>query len=388
FSGVAMPFLLRQAGVEVETIAVLGALALLPAGYQLFWAPVLDLGFRRRQWLVLVSFLGALCLGASMLLELPRQLLAFKVLLLLGSAFTGLVASCNGALVSTTLPENQRGRAAGWVNAANLGAAVLGGGVVISLATAFGTTAAAAGLALMLFLPSLAALTIPEPPPRKEPLLRHVGTMGRDVWKAVRARRGWTGLLFCISPVGTVALMNLFAALGPDFDAPPHIVAILNGYAGGFVTAAGALLSGYLLDRVDKRAAYIASGILSALVAIFMALGPLNTPMFVVGSLLYLFVAGLAYTAFSAVVYEIVGTAGSTAATLYSVFPAAGNQAIAYVMLLDGAAHKLWGTRGLLATDAALNLVGVCALLLLLRVVFPERVARPAGELEPALQAA
>jgi hypothetical protein len=85
----------------------------------------------------------------------------------------------------------------------------------------------------------------------------------------------------------------------------------------------------------------------------------------------------MAYASFSAMVYEIVGPAGSAAATLYSVFPAAGNQAIAYTLLSDGAAQHAWKTRGTLWTDAAMNAGGVIVLLLLVRTVFPERLTDP-----------
>jgi hypothetical protein len=92
-----------------------------------------------------------------------------------------------------------------------------------------------------------------------------------------------------------------------------------------------------------------------------------------VGVLTYLLISGLAFAAFSAVVYEIVGTAGSPASTLYSVFPAVGNQAIAYTVFLDGQAHKFWGVSGVFWADASLNMFGVIILLVLLRVVFRER---------------
>lgn len=379
YAGVTMPFLLTRAGLDVPTVAGIGALAMLPAAYQLFWAPILDLRFRRRAWLVLVSTIGALCLGGSMLLRLPEQLTAYKLLMLLGQACCGLVASCNGALVSTTLPAEMRGRAAGYVNAANLGAAVLGGGLVMTVAHV-SMPLAALTLALLIFLPSLAALTIPESAPAREALLPHCGRMAGTIWSAVKSRRGWTGLLFCLSPVGTVALMNLFSAMGDSYRASSGMVAVVNGYAGGFVTAGGALAAGYLIDRMDRRKAYLLAGILTAVCAGAMALAPLTPTAYVVGALSYLLIAGLAYTAFSTVVYEIVGDAGPTAATLYSVFPAAGNQAIAYVMMLDGLAFGKWGIRGLIWTDAGLNLAGVAVLLLLLRVVFRER---PAAETRP-----
>lgn len=375
YAGVAMPFFLRKADVPVDTIAQIGALALLPAAYQLFWAPILDLGIRRREWLVLVACLGAACLGASMLLHLPEQLGLYKILMVAGQLLTGLVASCNGALVSTVLPDRLRGRAAGFVNAGNLGSAALGGGLVMTLATEVSMHAAAVALVLMIVLPSLAALAIPEPPPAREPIVPHMRQMAADVWRAVRSRLGWTGILLCISPVGTAALGNLFSAMGQDYGASDKVVEWVNGYGGGFVTAAGALISGYFLDRVDRRKAYLVSGLLTAVCGIGMACAPLTPTTFIVGSLCYLLVTGLCYAAFSAFVYEIVGTAGKTASTLYSVFPAAGNQALAYMMLLDGLGHRYWSTRGMLLTDAALNVAGVVGLVLLLSVVFRERPA-------------
>ena len=372
YAGVAMPFLLNKKGVPIDTIAVISALSLLPAAYQLFWAPVLDLGMRRRSWLILCSFVGSLCLASTLLLKLPDNLDLYKGLIILGQGLVGLVASCNGALVSTRVDPLKRGQAAGFVNAANLGASALGGGLVLTLAANFGYEVAAVGLVLMICIPALAALAIPEPPPMKEPILAHLQDMAKEVWKAVRSRKGWTGLCFCISPVGTVALTNLLSAMGKDYGVSDEMVTNVNGYAGGFVTAVGALASGYILDRADRRKLYLLAGVLTAVVAAGIALAPKTPTVYIVGSILYLAVSGLAYAAFSAVVYEIVGTAGKTASTLYSVFPAAGNQAISYTVFLDGKAGGIWGTRGIFWADAALNTIGVGVLFLLLKLVFPE----------------
>lgn len=368
YVAVAMPFLLRQAGLSVEVIADNAALALVPSFLQLFWAPVIDIGIRRRAWLIIMSVLGAICLYGAVLVDVKHHLRLFEVLMVLGQVFCGLVASCVGALVSVTLPDKVRGAAAGWVNAGNLGAAVLGGGMVLTLYEHVSPQAAALGLALAIILPSLVALCVPEPPPARENLWVHLCAMASEVWRAVSARRGWTGLLFCVSPVGTAALTNLFSGMAPDYHASNRVIEFVNGYAGGLVTAAGALISGWFLDRVDRRLAYLVSGALTAVCAFAMTLGPLNQTTFIVGCLAYLLVTGLCYAAFSAVVYEIVGTAGKTASTLYSVFPAAGNLAIAYVVALDGKGN---GARGVLYNDAMLNIAGIVALLFLLRIVFP-----------------
>src|SRR5579863_6274281 len=179
-------------GRAVDEIAVMEAIAFLPAAYQLFWAPILDLAIRRRTWLVLCATSGSLFLGATLLLKLPDQLLAYEILIVIGQALVGLVASCNGALVATTVDPRLHGRAAGWVNAANLGASVLGGGLVLTLATKVSFVAAALALVFAISLPSLAAFSIGEAPPAAERLGLHLGQVARQVWAAIRLRRGWT----------------------------------------------------------------------------------------------------------------------------------------------------------------------------------------------------
>jgi len=378
YAAVAMPFILRKAGVPVETIATLGAIALIPSAYQLFWAPVLDLKIRRRTWLVLCAGLGALCLGASMLLKLPEQLVPFEVLLVLGAGLVSLVGSCNGALISTTLDPSQRGRAAGWFNAAFMGATALGGGALLTTCHHFGAVVGSVVLTAMIFLPSLAALTIEEPAPAKTPLFQHLRRMMREVWSALSSKQGLSGVLLCLSPVGTVALTYLWSALGADFGGSERAVQLVNGYVGGLITAVACLVTGYALDRINPRVAYLAGGALTAVCCIVMALAPQSEVTFIVGASCYLLVAGLCYAAFSALIYQISGSAKEGASSLYTIFSAAGNQAIAYTLFLDGKAHAVWNTNGLLWCDAALNACGVVVLLLLLFTVF--RTKRPTGQ--------
>ncbi len=373
FTAAAMPYLLRQAGVGVQEITQIAALALMPAAWQFLWAPVIDTGPKRKIWLVIVSFLGALCTSAALLVPLPTSLGLFKALVVAGAALTGLVGSCNGGLMATSLDIKVRGKASGWSNAANLGGSALGGGAVMSLLVHISTTAAAIGLFFATFLPALAALRIDEPERDHPPLGVLLREMGRETWRTLRARNGWTGVLFCLSPVGTAAMLNLFSGVAQDYRASDDAVAWINGYWGGLVTAIGALASGALLDRFDRRRAYLLAGALTALCALAMSFGPLNPTTYTVGALAYLLVSGLCYAAFSAVVLDIVGDAGRTAATQYTLFSAAGNQAIAYVMLIDGVGYSIGGPRGMLRADALANVLGVGVLLLLLRFVLARR---------------
>src|ERR1700686_3639199 len=95
FIGIAMPYLLRNAGVAVDRIADISALALAPAVWYFLWAPVVDTGFRRRTWLILSSALSAACLWAALQQPVPSRLANFTILVVAGSILNMLVSASN-----------------------------------------------------------------------------------------------------------------------------------------------------------------------------------------------------------------------------------------------------------------------------------------------------
>jgi len=382
YTSVAMPFFLGQAGVPMSTIGGISAAVLVPLSWQFLWAPVLDVGLRRRSWLLLAAVLGALLLGASLLLDLPRQLWAFEVCCVVGQGLTGLVSACNGALVATQVPPSLHGRASGWLNAANLGGNAIGGGLVMRLADTLDLRSAAIGLGLLTFLPALAVLALDERARPRRGAQEVFSTMWRDVRHTATSRRGWTGILFCIAPVSTPALLDLFSAVGGDYGASGSTVEFTMGYGSGLLTALGALLGGRFLDRLDKRRAYLISGLLIAAVDAAMACAPRTEAAYVAGTLVYSLVAGLCFAAFTAVVLEIIGEVDRSAATQYTLFDAAGNLATSYLAWMDGHGYELFkarghaGSSGLLLTDAGMNVAGVIGLGLMMWLLRRRRAPR------------
>src|SRR5579862_2058843 len=79
FITTSMPYLLRSAGVSVERIAGIGALALAPPVWYFLWAPLADVGLRKRTWLILTSALSSACLGAALWLPPTAELNRFVV---------------------------------------------------------------------------------------------------------------------------------------------------------------------------------------------------------------------------------------------------------------------------------------------------------------------
>jgi MFS family permease len=271
--------------------------------------------------------------------------------------------------MATTLPDEVRGRAGGWYNAGNLGGGALGAGVTLWLADHSSPRVVAIALMVMTAGPSLAAFALDEADRVRRSAKQIFGTMLRDVWSTVKSRTGIIGIIFCLSPVGTAAAMNLFSAIAVDYHAPTDTVTFVTGFLGGLITAVGSVLGGMACDRINRRFAYALSGALTAASAILMALMPLTPFTYTVGSSLYLLVAGFCYAAFSALVLEVVGRAGASASTQYTLFTAAGNQAIGYVSIIDGKGYKHFGPRGLLGADAVANLVGIVFVVLMSTLV-------------------
>jgi len=274
------------------------------------------------------------------------------------------------------MPDEKRGAAAGFINAGNLGGAALGAWVAIEM-TARNVAPLTLGLAMaaLMAIPSLAALLIVEGERIKRPVREIFGDTLRGIWSVARSRPGWTGMLFCISPVGTAALLNYFSGLAKDYHASDGTVAFVNGPVAVLLQAVGSLIAGYICERANRRIMYLVSGGLTAAVALVMAGAPLTPGTYAWGVSAYLFVSGFCYAAFSAVVLEAIGKAGKAASTQYTLFTSAGNAAIAYVGFFDTRFHKLHGPRGLLTVDAALNLVGIVFLSLLIMTVFRRKQA-------------
>jgi MFS transporter, PAT family, beta-lactamase induction signal transducer AmpG len=364
FAPFALPFFLRNAGVGIERISAISAISLAPAAYQFLWAPIVDLGPRRKHWVVLLSALGAACLAGALLMPLPTSGTArdmpFVILCVAGQALTGLTGSCTGGLMATTLPDAQRGRAGGWSNAGNLGGAALGAGVLMSAAGSMPRGMLAALTGAMIFLPSLSVLAIDEAPRPLQRWRTLFGGMLRSVWSTLRSRAGLSGVLICASPVATAAAMNLFSGVGPDYHASERVVTIVTGFAGGLITAVGAILGGYLCDRMPRRVAYLLSGGVLGACALAMSFYPLTERTYILGVGTYLFVAGFCYASFTSLALEIVGQAGATASTQYTLFTAAANQAIAYTTRFLGFGAARWGgAPGMLRADALANAVGI-----------------------------
>ncbi len=372
FVGLIMPFMADAAHIDIDQIGWFVTLLFVPPMIQFLYAPIVDIGPKRKYWLIIVSVLGAASFAAAFAMPLPASKTAYLVFAFFGQMLTGLTGSCNGGLLALTMPDELRGRASAWLNVGNLtggsGAAWLTNWL---LNRGVSTTIVGLVFAAMIVLPSLAILIVDEPKRHWRSVHEVFGDMWRSVRTVLFSKSGLTGIALCLSPVGTAALANFFSGMGSAFGADKDLVATCTGAATGIPSAIGAAVCGWLCDRYNRRGLYLLSGAMTAVVGIGLALVPRTPDTYLWGVMTYALVTGFCYSAFTATILETIGQGGAAASTQYALFVAAGNIAIGYtgfintrfggkVALPDGTTRPDVG--GVITSDAALNLIGVAVL--------------------------
>jgi len=358
---VTIAYLLSKAGISVGQVAALVAQSYIPHTWKFAWAPVVDTTLSRKTWYAIAGVVSAVGIWATGMFRADAAhlgLLSAVVLVsnvavtFLGMAVDGLMAYCT--------PEDQKGRAGGWFQAGNLGGQGVGGGAGLWLAQALPApwmAGALLGLACLACLAGLWFVDEPHAPHRGHTLGRSLLNVATDLWSMARMRVGFLSLVLCVLPIGSGAASGLWSAVAGDWRASAGTVALVTGVFGGVVSAIGCLAGGWLCDRMHRRAAYAAYGVLQALCAIAMALAPRTEAMYIVFTLIYAFITGLTYAGFTAFVLEAIGM--GAAATKYNVMASLSNTPIFVMTQVDGWAHTRWGPGGMLYAEAVGGAIGL-----------------------------
>ena len=369
FASITLPFILTQNGFPVATSASVVAIGLSANLWRFLWGPVADLTLTARRWYLI----GLITSTATMILLGFMPFRQSGVSMLTAVVFISQVAATLivlpvGGLIAHTVPDEEKGRAAGWYQAGNLGGTGIGGGAGVWLAAHFSkeTAGDALGLAMMasaaaLYFVSDVRLVTGE---RISARLRILWLDIRDMTRA--AIPLFTIVLVC-SAIGAGAMNNLWSAVAPDWRAGPDTVAFVSGLLNGIVSAIGCVVGGWIADRVGRWWSYFGSGVAIAFVALVMAAAARTPAIYSAGVLVYAFFCGMAYAAFSAVVLSAIGR--GAASTKYATLSSLGNIPVIYMTALDGWVHDRFGTGWMLIAEAIAGVVCVALALLVLQKI-------------------
>ena len=386
----AVPYWLSHQGLSIAQIGAVSAVGFLPHAWKFAWMPLLDTGLRRRTWFFIATSIVAVFLGAVVLFPDPAHHLGTYTLLIVGAQVGAATTSSSvDALMALTADPAQHGRAAGFKMAGNVGGISILGALLIWLVERVSPTTTGLIIVAITILTAACGIFVGDEPPVEalapgaHPVaaaLERVKGIFVDLWATVRSRAGWTGIVMCAAPVGAGALVNLLTGIAHDYQADARLVEIVDGPVGGLLAATGAIIGGFLINRMNRRVAYCVFAGATALCALVMAASPMTPTTYAAGSLSYRFFNGITMAAFAGMILEMVAH-GRAVATTFTLFVAVSNQAIGVVTWLDGLGSKInnLGARGTVLTDAVLTFVGigiVSAMLLLLR-------GRPAGAPPP-----
>jgi PAT family beta-lactamase induction signal transducer AmpG len=395
FAAVSLSQLLPDHGVSLERVSEIVALILTASYVSFLVTPLVDCGLPRKVWAGILACTAAVCLGISVPMLKGagvhgghgRDATALMLVLFVGYLCNQIYTSAIGGMVPNLVAPAKHGAVSAWMNIAYL--ALTGGGGALSVweVRHLPLPAATVLVPLPVLLGAIPLLFFPREERKPNPVSEAMGQLFANLAATAKKPNYLFALMVFVVPSATFALQNLFGGMGADFHAGPELTNLSVGLLFTIACSIGAALGGPLSSRMDRRLLFIAPAMIAALGNLVMAFGPHTPWMFAGGLFFYNLMAGINYTATSALVFQIVGRNNPLSATQYSVCIAACNLAIAASVFMDGKGAGRGGANGALIVDAGLSLVlGAIVLALVWKYGggFPKP---PASEEDLALEA-
>ncbi len=360
---VTIPQLLAAIGTPEPRIAQITSIAMLPGVFGFLLAPVLDIRFSRRAYVIGLALLQATALSLSLnMLHHTRVLTACMLLCNVGYyLFTPAVAGWFGTLVA----GRDEPRLGAWLAAGS----VAGFGVMSALAIVLlRALPSPAGLAIIVCLAlSPLAITpfVPAPAPDRRLSREGFGRLAQDLAKVIREPYVLRLLTLFAVPAATFALTNTLGGLGKDFHASEGFVGLIGGLgvtAGGVF---GALVAPIFARRFPPLALYISIGVAGALFTLCLLAPPRTPALFAAAMVGENVFQSAAFAMIYVLALQSIGDNNPFAATQFAFINAAAALPLTYMQYVDGKAYGWRGLAGAFEADAGLSLAACLGMALL-----------------------
>jgi MFS transporter, PAT family, beta-lactamase induction signal transducer AmpG len=368
YVAVALGWYARQVDVSVGDAVALTSATTLPHIIKFLWAPVVDYTLSRKTWYWIGTAISAFAYLALTMIPIKENLGLLTGVVVAQSVGAALLGMAIEGIMAYSTDQTEKGKAAGWFQAGNLGGAAIGGGLGLYLLRVLPEPwmAGAAMAALTLSCGFFLAFVQNVYPAAGGKLGDAIRLSLRDLREMMSSARGIVGTIMFLLPIGTGSLQGVFSTVAREWNASPSMVELVNGWVGAPIVILGCIAGGALSDRMSRAYAYVVTSLFMAAVTIGMAVAPLTPTMYAVFVLSYTVAAGLTYGTYGGFVLDAAGH--GAVATKYNILASFANAPIYYLARIDGEAFDRWGARPMLWLDAALGIAG-CILVSLLIVV-------------------
>lgn len=358
FIVVTLPYILTQNEFTVGEAAAITAIAMSSNLWRFIWAPIVDLTLSLHKWYLIGVSLTAISLFSIYLIPFEME---YKLLLTIVVFISQVAASFAnapvGGFMAKTVKEEQKGRAAGWYQAGNLGGGGIGGGAGIWLASHYSSSFSLLVLSTSLLFCALTLFYVPHVIAEQTDLKKRFNVMVVDLKALFKSRVALYSIALFITPIGIGAASGLWSSVAFNWDVTADNIAVVVGILSAFASVIGCVIGGWIADRFGRWNAYFGAGVFMCIISFVLYLAP-NTPIvFNIGVLMYAISIGIAYAAFSAVVLHAIGK--GLAATKYALLSSFGNISPVYMTAFNGWVYDGYGIKTMLLAETVLGIAFV-----------------------------
>jgi MFS family permease len=264
FFTIALPAMLREAGMSLKAISAASLLAL-PWVLKFLWAPYLDHRGTRRGWLLTLQLAAV-----TVALVMTQLKLDSGYVLLFAAAFTfNLIAATQDIVTDGLAVRMLATRELGLANAVQVGAyrvgMILGGGLLLWIFAHSNWTVMFVCMAVLLAATVLPVLMLREPPRSESESRLSTAQLSVD-WLQRLLTPGMllmAALIFCYR-FGDQMLTTLLVPFLIDQGLGLSAIALIKGTIGSGTSLLGAALGGWLAFSTGRRNALLISGVAQA----------------------------------------------------------------------------------------------------------------------------